>query len=320
MTARGWGSIPLIRTFFSSVARFEQQASSNNKRGGPGLDLQSARHTLRETMPTTKHGTKPDQVALEESPTRRERSSGKSLQRATERAALALALAVFVGCAAPESRELELSALSASAYLDERDFTTLSVGVAAKLPGKLSLWGFSDFHGFEDGGYGLGKLRRSFSEYRLSSGHLGKALGVAGLGVQAEYNLSTPADKSLLRFGMTFRHDFSLASLVRSTTGSESEEGDGGWLQWRVFPVETDGDGGQLSLIYSQPLFDRLILTGFCDLNLNDNGDGTWVIEPQLNLKATKHLWVLLEYRYSGFEKSAGLEGSGWAIGLQVRL
>jgi hypothetical protein len=218
---------------------------------------------------------------------------------------LLLILASACSSVGPES--VGLDSLDATYYLDNREFNTLNLQIATKLPGNLSIWGFTDFHGNQGVGHGFGNLRRSFSEYRLSHGGLGAALGVKGLGMQAEYNLLTPSDQDLGRFGLTYRHDLPLPGTGRT-----------GWLQWRAFPIETDGNGGQASLIYSLPLTESMSIGGFADFNLIEDAPHRWILEPQLNLKVADGFWAVLEYRYNGFEGAGGLDGSGWAAGVKA--
>ena len=121
-------------------------------------------------------------------------------------------------------------------YRDSRNYGTLNILTSAGgLPFGLNFWGFTDVHG-NQGGEGATDLGRYFMEYRLSRPLPSKYVGVRGLGLQAEYNDFHGAGNSVARFGVTFRHRL---YAERS------------WLQWRYFPVETDGDGGQASLIFS---------------------------------------------------------------------
>ena len=188
-------------------------------------------------------------------------------------------------------------------YADQREYNTASISVASTRPLLgFSLWGFSDLHGDQHGP--AKNLSRSFSEYRLSHNSLSKL--VPGLGLQAEANFLTPTNTLVSRYGLTYRHTL---PLPLSTNG---------WLQWRAFPVESDGDGGQLSLIYFLPLHDRVHLKGFADYNYSHGGRASWVIEPELNFKVADGAWVLLEWRYNDFERrSTGLEGEGFALGLR---
>ena len=86
-------------------------------------------------------------------------------------------------------------------------------------------------------------LTRSLSEYRFSFDKIGRMVNIKGLVAQIEYNDITPGGGEILRFGMAYRHTIAIPSMGKIG-------GLDGWLQWRANPFETDGDGGQASLIY----------------------------------------------------------------------
>lgn len=200
------------------------------------------------------------------------------------------------------------SSFSFSLHRDTRGYSTLGVVSSIQdLPFGLSVWGFTDLHGQQSGNRWI-DTARSFSEYRLS-----KPISfVEGLGLQAEVNDGSRLEDGLARFGMTYRHPFSLAVL-----GLESSPG---WLQWRAFPVDTTGDGAQLSWIYHLPITERFSFGGFADYNIR-SGPNRWVIEPELRFRIWRNLSLLLEYRLNEFENAAaGLRGSGLAIGIRAAL
>ena len=194
-------------------------------------------------------------------------------------------------------------------YWDSREFNTFAILTSASgLPYGFSFWGFTDLHGNQDDTDDSFDHSRFFMEYRLS-----KVIdpdwifGITGLGFQAEYNDANGLNNNLARFGLTFKH------VVPSFTERK------GWLQWRGFPIETDGDGGQASLIYFMPLYERLSLTGFADLNFSSGVSDRWVIEPALNFKISDQIWIVMEFRYNGFEDAAqGKDGKGLAGGFRV--
>jgi hypothetical protein len=147
---------------------------------------------------------------------------------------LLLVPSVFAGPDASEQRSSVKTAGKLTYYRDSRNYGTANIMTSASgLPLGLQFWGFTDIHG-NQGGEGA-EFARFFMEYRLSRPLPKKFVGIKGLGVQAEYNDFNGAGNSVSRFGVTFRH---------------RTYGDRGWLQWRYFPVETDGDGGQASVIY----------------------------------------------------------------------
>ncbi|MDA0205239.1 MAG: hypothetical protein O3A53_02295 [Acidobacteria bacterium] len=193
-------------------------------------------------------------------------------------------------------------------YFDSRQYETLSVlSQLNNLPLGLRLWGFTDLHGDQQHPDGRFHLDRFFMEYRalapLKSDWLSKSDEFGGI---AEYNDFNGPGNSLVRFGAYYQH---VLPLVGRRRGS---------LQWRVFPFETDGRGTQVSLSYSIPLTARIGINGFADLNFITEGADLWLIEPQLNVRLSKHVAAVLEFRHNGFEQvAAGVNGTGFALGLQ---
>lgn len=216
--------------------------------------------------------------------------------------------AVSVGAA----EGLDAVKFAGAYYMESRAFSTASVSVSSnRLPGDLSLWGFTDLHGDHDSNDLA--LTRSFSEYRLSHAGVGKLLKTRGLSVQAELNSITGNGNDLTRVGLTYKHNFPVP--WGKDTGSQ------GWLQWRAFPYETDNDGGQASLIFSLPITPRVHIKGFADYNINEHADNRWVVEPELNIQISQRLWALLEFRYNQFEDAnPAVRGSGVAIGIRYQL
>lgn len=198
-------------------------------------------------------------------------------------------------------------------YFDNRSYNTAQIHFSAKsLPADFSFWGFTDFHGDQDNASRRYRISRSFSEYRLSSPHLGQWSGITGLGLQLEYNRNTPVDIDLLRLGLTYKH-FITADSASSPSKS--------WLIWRLFPYENDNDGYQASLAYYFWISEKVNVSGFADRNVNDNDDVNWIIEPQLNVRLSRHTWFLIEYRYNEFEdNNPNLDGSGIAIGISYKI
>jgi len=203
-----------------------------------------------------------------------------------------LILIVFVLLGSFCSANEDLS-LDVAYYIDSREYDTTSITSGYKLPNDFDIWGFTDLQGDQDEGHG--SIDRSFSEYRLSY------LINNGFGIQAEYNYSTPSDNHVARLGLTYKHHFNKS-----------------WVQFRIFPVETDGNGGQVSLIYSFPITTNISFGGFADLNWDEEGSDRWVIEPQLSYRINDHIYMNLEFRYNGFEDVQG-DGKGIAIGIQYK-
>jgi len=197
-------------------------------------------------------------------------------------------------------------------YFDSRDFNTFAVTVGTdRLPLGWTFWGFTDLHGAEKDAHHASDAARSFSEYRLSHTAPERWFGIKGLGFQAEYNDATPGSSDLIRAGLTFKHAVTAPWLKKADSTS-------GWLQWRAFPYETDGSGGQASVVMMVPIHDRVVLSGFADFNWIEKGTDRWVVEPQINLKLDERIWAILEFRYNGFEDAnPALRGKGWASGLR---
>lgn len=205
----------------------------------------------------------------------------------------------FMLDAMAENKPVDVSAV----YLfDQRGFNSITLQLASnRLPAGLSLWGFTDFLADQEDPDSRTDIDRSFSEYRLSY----NKLGIKGLGLQAEYNYSRPSRSELGRLGLTYKKVYKLAN--RYTV----------FNQLRLFPLETDGDGGQVSLIYSVKFSDKWLLSGFADYNVRENLSNEWVIEPMLRYYFHKKVAVALEYRFNGFEDAnPALDGDGIAIGI----
>lgn len=195
-------------------------------------------------------------------------------------------------------------------YFDTREYNTLNIVTSVPdLPADLKIWGFIDIHGDQNSGDRRFQLTRYFLEYRLSRLIFPKGDSVfKGLGFEAEYNDFDGPDNDVLRLGLTYKH------FIPFVNNSKS------WLQWRYHPYETDNTGSQVSVIYSLFLTERIYISGFADLNLEDNKEDRWVIEPQLNLIVNESLDVVIEARYNEFEQAnPALDGFGIAAGLKIK-
>ena len=202
-------------------------------------------------------------------------------------------------CVAAAAESDRGTAAQAAYYFDSRDFNTLTLVASTRgLPLGTSVWGFVDLHGAADGDERQ-DMTRYFVEYRLlraiDPDWIG---GVEGVGLVAEYNDLEGGGNALLRLGASYRRTW------------------GPWrTQLRLFPWESDGDGGQAALSYGLTLGPRLELGGFVDYNWSPDGPDRWVAEPQLTLRLDKRFALLLEVRYNGFEA----DESGAALGLELR-
>jgi len=190
-----------------------------------------------------------------------------------------------------------------SYYFDDRDFNTLTLFMLNKdLGGGFSFLGFTDFHSDHQNSTNRNDATRTFSEFRLSNNMIAKWWNIDNLGLQLEYNDSTPGNNNnAVRLGLTYNQSLNASD----------------WLQLRVFPLDSQNDG-QVSIIYFVKFTENFNLSGFADYNFISDGKNQWVFEPQLNYKLYSKLWLLLEYRYNGFENSnPNLDGSGTALGLR---
>ena len=195
---------------------------------------------------------------------------------------------------------------SLSYYMDNRDFNTFAVTIASsQMPYGFSIWGFTDFHSDQNSETEREDFTRSFSEYRLSNNQLSNWTGIEGLGLQAEYNDVVPGNNNAtIRGGITYKYKFLQTR----------------WVQFRWFPLQSNKDL-QASLTYGIPFTPQLSLSGFADYNIREGKENQWVIEPELNYKLSDRTWLLLEYRYNGFEEgNVNLDGKGWALGLRYKL
>ena len=202
--------------------------------------------------------------------------------------------------------------VNAQYLYDDRDFNSLAIYVStSRLPLGISIWGFTEVNGSQNMPDDRYNLTRSLSEYRFSFDKIGRMVNIKGLVAQIEYNDITPGGGEILRFGMAYRHTIAIPSMGKIG-------GLDGWLQWRANPFETDGDGGQASLIYYIPLHKKAHINGWIDLNYAEGHSPRWVVGPFLNLYLHQRIWAVLRYRYNGIDDAFGLDGTGWALGLRA--
>ncbi|MBT3876855.1 MAG: hypothetical protein HOF68_12520 [Nitrospina sp.] len=195
-------------------------------------------------------------------------------------------------------------------YFDTREYNTLNILTSlSKLPGDINLWGFSDLSGNQGSGNGRFDITRYFLEYRLTRSLFPDSQSaLKGLVFEAEHNDSNGPDNDVLRLGLTFKHS------IPFLPGPKS------WLQWRYHPYETDGTGSQVSVILFLSLTERIFISGFADLNLENDRDNRWVVEPQINFKINETFDLVLETRYNETEDvNKALDGFGLAGGLKVK-
>ena len=207
-------------------------------------------------------------------------------------------------------------------YFDSRSYNTLNVLTSVSdLPWNMNIWGFTDFHGVQKASDQRLDLTRYFMEYRLRRGiDPNWIAGLNGVGIEVEYDDGAAYSEakedttgrnnpSMLRFGVNYRHGLQRVGLK------------GGWLQWRLFPYETDETGQQFSIVHFLPLSPKLSIAGFADLNIQENGPNRWVVESQLTYRFHSVLGLVVEARYNGFEDAnATLDGIGVAAGISAKL
>lgn len=192
-------------------------------------------------------------------------------------------------------------------YFDSRDYNTFSIFTGVKhLPGGLEFWGFSDIHASQGDAAHRFDLTRYFMEYRLIYAIQPEwILGIEGFELEAEFNDFNDPGNNLLRLGATYKHGIPLPWRTQ------------GGVRWRVHPYESDGNGYQVSVLYSLPLTATVKITGFADLNVIENEENRWVIEPQLTWHVDQNFNIRLELRYNAFEDAnSSLDGIGLALGI----
>lgn len=184
--------------------------------------------------------------------------------------------------------------LHALYYWDSRKNNTLSLFYSSRnLPHGLVFWGFTDFDSAQHSSAQQYDLSLFFTEARLARmfGH--------GFGIQAEYNGATGAGNDVGRVGAVFKFP-----LKRH------------FLMLRVFPLETDGDGGQLSAVWRLRIRARLMFEGFVDYNVREGRADRIVFEPQVRFMFTQQLGLVLEYRLNEFLRGTSRDDKGAAFGL----
>lgn len=206
----------------------------------------------------------------------------------------------------PSSEDVE-AYFGITYYFDSRDYNTANIFTGIKhLPWQLEFWGFTDIHSAQRNPSQRFDLTRYFMEYRLIYPINPEWLiGIKGIELEAEFNDFDGPDNSKLRVGVTYKHGISLPWRAR------------GSFRWRVHPYESVGQGYQVSVLYGLPLTSNLKITGFADLNVINNMQNRWVIEPQLTWQVNEHFNIRLELRYNAYENAnISLDGSGIALGI----
>ena len=194
-------------------------------------------------------------------------------------------------------------------YTDSRGFDTASAMYSSKnLPYGLTFWGFIDFHGEQDlkgpndPTQGSGRdFDNFFTENRITRMFEG------GWGLQAEYNDANGSSNNVARFGVVYSLPI-----------------EGQFAQVRFFPVETDSEGMQASLVWKINLYEKkLFFEGFFDHTFRHDKTGSdrIVTEPQLRYMINDQLGVAVEYRVNEFLRSptSRQHRKGTAVGMYYK-
>lgn len=180
-------------------------------------------------------------------------------------------------------------------FFDTREFQRYKwIGTARSLPGELNFFGFVDLDTHR--GELVGWPDRYFTElraWRKIAWNVGPAV---------EFNRGAGRGQ-VLRTGILW--DLPMRWVDPGMV-----------VSLKIYPLETDGDGGQVSWSYRVPLPARLTIEGWLDLNVV-RGRLVTVTETLLRAPLWKRLDFLVEYRHSG---SPPRQRTGVAFGVELGL
>lgn len=193
---------------------------------------------------------------------------------------------------------------------DNRGFNVLHFMGHSPLPLGFSLWGFIDLEGDDTVGSNREDLARYFLELDLK-----KSLWKNG-GLVAEINDLHGPDNAIGRFGAYWQPNTGYMSPEEGPLSGKFK------LGFKVFPLETDGRGGQLSFNWNKQ-FDgfgdgRLSAGGFFDWNYDVGAVGNEariVTEHQVRFRVLEGLHLITEFRVNEFLQ----DDFGIAPGVQYR-
>lgn len=209
-----------------------------------------------------------------------------------------------------ESRSKSPTWFRAEYDFDNRGFNVLHFMGSAPLPLGMSIWGFIDLEGSDLFGTDREETSRYFLEIDL------KKKCWNGGGLLFEVNDLQGDGNQIGRFG--FYHQPDLSWIL---------PGDGlfagkRFLQFKVFPVETDRRGWQAAVAWNKNfdsiLDGRISTGGFFDLNYNAGlaQDHTIIVsESQIRYRLVEKLHVIVEFRFNEFLQ----DDFGIAPGIQYR-
>jgi hypothetical protein len=223
---------------------------------------------------------------------------------------LCVFLSLLSGLAVAAGDEKKSTQVALTYYFDSRDYNTLNLTTGfSDLPLGFKVWGFVDISSDQNNTGRRFDFTRYFAEYRLKRSLFSNSNNaLKGLGFEIEYNDFNDSGNTVVRPGFTYKHEVPFIEESRS------------WLEWRYHPYETDGSGSQVSVIYVFNLTEKIFISGFADLNLENNADDRWVVEPQINYKLNDTFDLVVETRYNEIEDAnTALDGFGIAAGLKIK-
>jgi hypothetical protein len=185
---------------------------------------------------------------------------------------------------------------------DTRGFNVLNFTGFSLLPYGFSVWGFTDIEGTKNSNEREDDFATHFTEIDLKSPTWND------IGVVAELNSTTGDNNDVGRFGLAYVTKLDLFEEIDLL------------LIFKGFPVETDGDGGQIVFAWNakfHKLFDdRLSIGGFTDTNFRSGNDlSTHIVsETQFRFRLINGFHLLLEAKFNDFLPS---EKTGLGIGIQ---
>lgn len=189
---------------------------------------------------------------------------------------------------------------------DTRGFNTINFTGGADLPYGFTIWGFTDIETPDSSNGSRQDAEELFIEIDLSR-ELYK-----GFGIVAEYNDGERHNDNIGRLGLNYIARWDSLKKIHLN------------LCFKVFPLETDGHGGQVSFCWDKRfpriLDGRFSMGGFFDLNFdsgaNDN-ETNIVSDTQARYKLTENLEALVEFRFNEYLVASQEHGLG--IGLKYK-
>lgn len=192
---------------------------------------------------------------------------------------------------------------------DNRGYNVLHFMGFSPLPHGFSIWGFIDIEGADLQGSDRAELSRYFLEIDL------KKQVWKNAGLVAELNDLQGVGNEIGRVGAYWQPDTSWLSIEQGPLAGPFK------LGFKCFPVETDGQGGQLSFNWNKRfdnvLGGRLSAGGFFDWNygIGPRNEIRIVTEHQIRWRLMGGLHLITEFRQNDFLA----DNFGIAPGIQYR-